>query len=83
MRNLVPLVFCRMNLIWNHPHQTHRLQIGLPWSIIWYVDAHVRVTITTAAVSYAADSRHNRTVRESSRTVWIYHRPFGVFRWTV
>jgi hypothetical protein len=52
---------------------TRAKHVGYKWvslgpTIVWYDDAHVRVTITTTVVRHTTGSRHNWTVRESSRT---------------
>jgi hypothetical protein len=70
------LSFPRVNPIRNHSYQT----LGYKWvsfgpAIVWYADAHIRVTITAAAARHTTSFRHNRTVCESSRTVPPYKSP--------
>jgi hypothetical protein len=70
-----------------HPRQKHRLQMGHSWprhpAIIWYADAHVRVTITATVTRHTSGPGHSRTIRESSWTVQLRRGPSDVFHQTV
>jgi hypothetical protein len=80
MKNLPPLVFPRMILIWNHLRLTQQLQMGHPWPNHHMVCRCVRVTITVAAVRHMTGFGHSRTVRESSQTVQLHRGMSDVFR---